>query len=224
MSDHAINAGLWVLTLCLWSALIAGNGRQAAAKCVTSAVLQKAQAEVSAVAPSPDAAPGEMTDGDADIEGEGVGGDDGGQHVEEPLGMRKVMPTGVCPVTDKTGEEGGDEASVDRDGGDRSHPVNRGSAKRRGMLTSGRYGNGNGERSRGRGRGRRRRGPCNEVNLMGWGDPGAVSMCPRKDMYVLVSEVVKGETGMPDSKKLCQTCLVRKPLRSKVCDSFPCLG
>lgn len=50
---------------------------------------------------------------------------------------------------------------------------------------------------------------------MGWGDPGVVSMCPVQDMRVLV-EGVSERGGPPDSRKLCRTCLVRKPIRSKV--------
>lgn len=50
---------------------------------------------------------------------------------------------------------------------------------------------------------------------MGWGDPGAVIMHPREDVRVLV-EGVAATVGPPESRELCQTCLVRKPLRSKV--------
>lgn len=57
-------------------------------------------------------------------------------------------------------------------------------------------------------------GGC-QSGMMGWGDPGAIVMCPREDMKVLV-EGVEAATGPPEQRKLCQTCLVRKPLRSKV--------
>lgn len=50
---------------------------------------------------------------------------------------------------------------------------------------------------------------------MGWGDPGAVIMCPRADVRVLVDGVAAA-VGPPEPRKLCQTCLVRKPMRSKV--------
>ena len=50
---------------------------------------------------------------------------------------------------------------------------------------------------------------------MGWGDPGAVIMSPKEDMKVLV-EGVGAKVGPPEARKLCQTCLVRKPIRSKV--------
>lgn len=50
---------------------------------------------------------------------------------------------------------------------------------------------------------------------MGWGDPGAVVMCPREDMRALV-EGVAAAGGPPETRRLCQTCLVRKPMRSKV--------
>lgn len=51
---------------------------------------------------------------------------------------------------------------------------------------------------------------------MGWGDPGAVSIRPPEDMAALVDEVKKAQ-GPPDSRSICRTCLVRRPLRSKVC-------
>lgn len=49
----------------------------------------------------------------------------------------------------------------------------------------------------------------------GWGDPGVVVMCPREDVRVLVDGVA-ATLGPPEPRKLCQTCLVRKPMRSKV--------
>ena len=50
---------------------------------------------------------------------------------------------------------------------------------------------------------------------MGWGDPGTVIMSPKEDMKVLVEGVV-AKVGPPEARKICQTCLVRKPIRSKV--------
>lgn len=53
------------------------------------------------------------------------------------------------------------------------------------------------------------------VSLMGWGDPGFVMMRPAEDMRTLVEGVVKKE-GPPETRVLCRTCVVRKPIRSKV--------
>lgn len=50
---------------------------------------------------------------------------------------------------------------------------------------------------------------------IGWGDPGAVVMRPREDVRLLVDGVA-ATVGPPEARKLCQTCLVRKPMRSKV--------
>lgn len=58
------------------------------------------------------------------------------------------------------------------------------------------------------------RGGCRR-SRMGWGDPGAVIMCPREDVRALVDGVA-ANVGPPKTRKLCQTCLVRKPMRSKV--------
>lgn len=51
--------------------------------------------------------------------------------------------------------------------------------------------------------------------IMGCGDPGAVRIRPREDMRTLVEGVGKA-LGPPDARDICGTCLVRKPLRSKV--------
>lgn len=51
--------------------------------------------------------------------------------------------------------------------------------------------------------------------MMGCGDPGAVRIQPREDMRTLVEGVGKA-LGPPNARDICVTCLVRKPLRSKV--------
>ncbi len=58
-------------------------------------------------------------------------------------------------------------------------------------------------------------GDCRRRPGMGWGDPGFVIMTPGQDVRVLVDGVAEC-AGPPESRTLCQTCLVRKPMRSKV--------
>ena len=51
--------------------------------------------------------------------------------------------------------------------------------------------------------------------VLGWGDPGLVRIRPSEDMEELVKAVAENE-GAPEARTLCRTCIVRKPIRSKV--------